>query len=441
MNSFSELWDSICEEMKANKYITVPGYNMWLSESYILDIKNGIMYISVPTTFHRDIVENTYKEHLKECCGSILGTLIEIEFIVNLDPTRGLDKIPEPAQLVPHMVGSEFTFENFVLGSSNRYAQAAAMTVAENPAIFYNPLLIYGASGVGKTHLMFAIRNKIAMLYPDLKLEYILCEDFTNMFIESLRAGTINLFHSRFRSVDVLLIDDIQFIEGKEQTQEEIFNTFNTLLQTKKQIVITSDRAPKDINNLDDRLRSRFENGLLADIAAPDLETRIGIINEKIQQADITLSEDVIYFIADQVKTNIRQIEGIINSIKAYINLHKVNPSLTIVQNYIRNIVSDARIEPINVEKVIAAVSKMLEVSETDIRSRKRSADIAWARHVSIYVTSKVTNISNMQISKEFKLDHSSIGYILRKVEEKLNENSFEERRVNEIIEALKKQA
>ncbi len=315
------------------------------------------------------------------------------------------------------------------------------MTVAENPAIFYNPLLIYGASGVGKTHLMFAIRNKIAMLYPDLKLEYILCEDFTNMFIESLRAGTINLFHSRFRSVDVLLIDDIQFIEGKEQTQEEIFNTFNTLLQTEKQIVITSDRAPKDINNLDDRLRSRFENGLLADIAAPDLETRIGIINEKIQQADITLSEDVIYFIADQVKTNIRQIEGIINSIKAYINLHKVNPSLTIVQNYIRNIVSDARIEPINVEKVIAAVSKMLEVSETDIRSRKRSADIAWARHVSIYVTSKVTNISNMQISKEFKLDHSSIGYILRKVEEKLNENSFEERRVNEIIEALKKQA
>ncbi len=439
MNSFSDLWDNICEEMRANNFITEPGYNMWLRESYIMDYKSGVMYISVPTSFHRDIVENTYKEHLKTCCGNILGTIVEIEFEVNIDPTRGAELDVKPAQLTPFTVGSEFTFENFVLGSSNRYAQAAAMTVAENPAVFYNPLLIYGASGVGKTHLMFAIRNKISKLYPTLKIEYILCEDFTNMFIESLRAGTINLFHNRFRSVDVLLIDDIQFIENKEQTQEEIFNTFNTLLQNKKQIVITSDRAPKDINNLDDRLRSRFENGLLADISAPDLETRIGIINEKIQQADITLSEDIIYYIADQVKTNIRQIEGIINSIKAYINLHKVNPSLTIVQNYIRNIVSDAKVEPINVEKVIAAVSKMLEVSETDIRSRKRSADIAWARHVSIYVTSKVTSISNTQISKEFKLDHSSIGYILKKVEEKLAANSFEERRVNEIIDALKK--
>ena len=441
MNSYSELWDAICLQMRENKYITEPGYNMWLKDSYILDFKEGIMYLSVPTTFHKDIVENTYKGKLTECIGQIMGTIVDLEFVVNQNDTRGIDdqmELETPAP-VSSLIGAEFTFENFVLGSSNRYAQAAAMSVAENPASLYNPLLIYGASGVGKTHLMFAIRNRIAKLFPNKKIEYIRCEDFANMFFESLQAQTMNLFHNRFRSVDVLLIDDIQFIGGKLQMQEEVFNTFNALLQSKKQIVLTSDRAPKDINDMDIRLKSRFENGLMADISAPDLETRIGIIKIKANTLGISLNDDMIYYIADQIKTNTRQIEGIINQIKAYINLHNTMPSISIVQNYIQNIVSDARPDPINTDRVISEVSRYLKVSEADIRSKKRMADIVWARHVSIYITSKITSISNMQISKEFKMDHATIGHALKKVEDRMQTDSFEKNRVQEIIDALQR--
>ena len=389
---------------------------------------------------HKKIIINTYDDKLKLCASNIFGANIDFEFVVNQNENRGIpDKMQDDTKLNTFAIGNEFTFNNFVLGSSNRYAQAAAMSVAENPAMFYNPLLIYGASGVGKTHLMFAIRNKIAELYPDKKIEFITCEEFTSLFIESTMSGTSNLFHNRFRSVDVLLIDDIQFIENKEATQEEFFNTFDTLLKAKKQIVITSDRAPKDINNLDDRLRSRFESGLLADIASPDLETRIGIINIKTKEKNISLDEDLIYFIADQIKTNTRQIEGIINQINAYINLHKTNPTISVVQNYIRNIISDSRPEPLNVDRIIAEVSHVLKISDADIRSKKRMAEIVWARHVAIYVTSRVTNISNMQISKAFKMDHASIGHALKKVEDRISVDSYEKRRVGEIIENLKR--
>ncbi len=440
MQSLGELWELVAKVMLENKHITDVGYNLWFGESYIMDFKNNTFYISVPTVFHRDIVEKTYTEKLKDTFSSLMGTLVSVEYVVNVDESRGLvfDK-KEEQETIEDTIGSEFTFENFVLGSSNRYAQAAAMSVAENPAKFYNPLLIYGASGVGKTHLMFAIKNRIAKLYPNMKIEYIRCEDFTNMFLDSLRAGTVDLFHNRFRSADVLLIDDIQFIENKYQTQEEFFNTFNSLEQSKKQIVITSDRPPKDINNLDDRLKSRFEKGLLADIASPDLETRVGIISIKTQMMGINLEDDVIFYIADQVKTNTRQLEGIINQIKAYIMLHKTNPSISVIQGYIRNITNDMKPDPVNPDKVIMEVSKHFSVSADDIRSKKRMAEIVWARHAAIYITSKVTSISNMQLSKEFKLDHASIGHALKNVEKKLETDPYKKRCIDEIIDNLKR--
>ena len=445
MNSFSELWDTVAEQMKENKYITDIGYNLWLGESYIIDFSDNKFYISVPTEFHRDIIDKTYTEKLKSCFFNIIGAPIEIEYVVNIDESRGIvfdNNTSDKKSEVPKEtdIGSDFTFDNFVLGPSNRYAHAAAMAVAENPTVnYYNPLLIYGASGVGKTHLMFAIKNHIARLYPTLKIEYIRCEDFTNMFIESTRAGTANLFHNRFRSVDVLLIDDIQFIEGKIQTQEEFFNTFNSLQQAKKQIVITSDRPPKEINNLDDRLRSRFEGGMLADIASPDLETRVGIITMKTKALGITLGEDLIFYIADQVKTNNRQLEGIINQIKAYINLHKITPSISVIQGYIRNITSESAPDPVNTDRVITEVARQFNISEDDIRSKKKNAEIVWARHAAIYITSKVTNISNMQISKEFKRDHASIGHALKKVEQIMESDPYKKRNIEEIIENLKR--
>lgn len=442
MNSFSDIWDAVCEMMKEKKLITEAGYNMWLEKSFILDFKNGTFFISVPSQIHRNIVSNTYTDKLNLCFGELIGTETEIEYVVNQNEIRGvfeLEREALPQEQKEFDIGSDFTFENFVLGASNRYAHAAAMTVSENPSNFINPLLIYGSSGVGKTHLMFAIKNRLKKLYPHLKIEYIRCEEFGSMFIESLQAGTINLFHNRFRTIDVLLIDDIQFLEGKLQTQEEMFNTFNALFQSKKQIVLTSDKPPREMNNLEDRLRSRFECGVLADIASPDFETRIGIINMKTRALGINLNDDYITYIAEKVKTNTRQIEGIINQIHAYINLHHQLPSMNTIQGYVRNISREVLPEPITVKKVVSEVATFYKISEEEIMSKKRVAPVVWARQASIYIISRITNISNMQISREFKMDHTTVGYAISKVEDRLKIDSYEKRNLTEIMENLMK--
>ena len=286
---------------------------------------------------------------------------------------------------------------------------------------------------------MFAIKNKIKEKYPNKKIEYICCEDFVNDFIESMQAGTIKLFHTKFRSADVLLIDDIQFIENKQSSQEELFNTINTLSLYNKQVVITSDRTPKEINGLDIRLRSRFEKGVMTDISTPDLETRIGIARKKAQNLGISLDEDIVYYIAEQIKENIRQIEGIINQIYAYYNLHKTIPSITTIQGYIRNITLESKPDPIDIGRIVGEVSRALTVSESDIRSRKRQADVAFARHVCMYIISKMTSISVTQISKEFKMDHSSVGHAIKKIEMRMKENMQDKKTINGIMDNLKK--
>jgi len=442
MQSFDELWEAVAKLMYENKYITDIGYNLWLGDSYIMDFSNNTFHISVPTSFHRDIVEKTYHEKLTECFGTLIGTLVNVEYVVNVNEARGIDFNKKEEEIKPienDSFGDELTFESFVLGSSNKYAQAASMAVAENPAKFYNPLLIYGASGVGKTHLMFAIKNRIHKLYPDMKIEYITCETFMNIFMKSLNQGTMDLFHKRFRSVDVLLVDDIQFLNNKHQLQEEFFNTFEALKQANKQIVLTSDRAPKDINNLDDRLKGRFENGLLADISAPDLETRVGIITVKAQNMGIMLDNEFIFYIADQVKNNIRQIEGILNQIKAYISLHKTNPTISVIQGYIKNISSEMKVDPVTTDRVILEVARYFSIEENDIRSRKRNANLVWARHVSIYIISKVTGISNSQISKDLKMDHTSVSHALKNVEKQMSIDPYKKRSIEELIDNLNK--
>lgn len=438
MNSYTELWNAICKMMRDNDYITEAGFNVFFRDTYIYDYKDNTIYVSIADEMMEGVFRTTYHEGLKKCFKEIFGKDIEVDYVANIDETLGIADEIQPEVTTSIIEGMEYTFDNFVLGSSNRYAQAAALSVAENPSVYYNPLLIYGNSGVGKTHLIFAIKNRIHQLYPNKKIEYLRCEDFFNRFFESMQAGTMNLFHNRFRSVDVLLIDDIQFLENKIQLQEEIFNTFETLLRNKKQIVITSDRPPKDINKLDIRLISRFENGLIADISAPDLETRIGIVKVKSKAVGVDLDEDKIFYIADQVKMNTRQLEGIINQMKAYIQLHHENPSVPIIQSYIRNMMSEAVPDPLTLDKIIAEVSRYYQISELDIRSKKRMADIVWARHVAIYITHKITSISNIQISKELKMNHTSVAHALKNVENRLSVDTFAKRQVEELMETLK---
>lgn len=442
MNSYSELWQAISNEMIESGRITDVGFNTWLQHAYIIELRNSTLYISLPTTFHKEVIDNTYHQKILDCVQQLLGSQIKVEYLVSQVDNRGLELNLEPQQNEPSSlsIGMGYTFDNFVLGNTNRYAHAAAMTVAEDPSnTYYNPLIIYGASGVGKTHLMFAIKNKIREKFPSKKIEYICCEDFVNDYIESIQAGTAKLFHTKFRSVDVLLIDDIQFIENKESSQEELFNTINTLSLYNKQVVITSDRAPKDINGLDIRLRSRFEKGVMTDIATPDLETRIGIAKRKAANVGLNLDENTYYYITEQITSNVRQIEGIINQIHAYYNLHKTMPSINTIQGFIRAIKQETTQDPIDIAKIVSEVSRALTISESDIRSRKRQADVAFARHVCMYIISKLTSISITQISKEFKMDHSSVGHAIKKIETRIKENMQDKKTVNNIIDNLKK--
>ncbi len=332
----------------------------------------------------------------------------------------------------------EYTFDTFIVGSSNRFAHAASVAVAENPGGAYNPLFIYGPSGMGKTHLLFAIQNAVVKKYPDKKVKYIKGDQFTNELIEAIGKGRQNEFHQKYRYIDVLMVDDVQFIGGKDQTQEEFFHTFNTLHQEHKQIVLTSDRPPREIQTLENRLRSRFEMGLLADIQPPEYETRIAIIKRKAKQCNMEISDEIAEFIAERLKSNIRQLEGVVKRINATYQLEKELPSLTMAQNAIRDVINDVQPTPITIERIIEEVARTFEVTAKDIKSPKRAAQISQARQVSMYVVREVTNLSYEEIGKEFGRDHSTAIYAVQQVERNMKKRPDFRNMVNDLIKNIK---
>ncbi|MDE5852717.1 MAG: chromosomal replication initiator protein DnaA, partial [Oscillospiraceae bacterium] len=328
----------------------------------------------------------------------------------------------------------QYTFDNFIVGSTNSFAYAACKAVSQHQSGAYNPLFIYGPSGMGKTHLLLAIRHKVKNTNPALNVVYINGEAFTNEFITAIEQEKTREFHEKYRNVDFLLMDDIQFLAGKIQTQEEFFYTFNELHQIGKQIVLTSDRPPKDIKTLENRLRTRFEWGLLADIAPSDFETRVAIVRRKAQLLQIDIPDEVINYIAKNLKNNIRQLEGAVKKIKAYKLLADSSPSIAMAQSVIRDILNDDQPTPVTIEKIISEVSRTFNVSESDIRSTKRQSQIAKARHISIYVVREITQLPYEEIGKEFSnRDHSTITHSLKKVEMLIKKDSKQK----EIIEDI----
>ena len=338
---------------------------------------------------------------------------------------------------------SFFTFDNFVVGSTNRFAHAASLAVAENADIVYNPLTIYGPSGVGKTHLMLAIKNHIKKKFPQKKIEFVRGEDFTNQLIKSLHEGklgmgTIDDFRNKYRNVDVLMIDDIHFIAGKEQTQEEFFNTFNALYENRKQIIVTLDRPIKDVKTLDERIKSRLTAGLPADITLPDFETRVGIINRKAQQFDIELDENLVFYIAEKIKSNTRQIEGVMTKLNALIKIENKKPNISIVQSFIKDIINDTENTPINIEKIISEVARSYNVSESDILSNRRTANLVLARKVAMYITREITDLSFKSIGEAFGKDHTTVLYGVQSIEKFLQDKPYEKELIEDIIKNLK---
>lgn len=456
MESFLEVFNhvkNICAQQ-----ITDVAYNLWIKPIEPVRLDTETAYLYVKSDFQKKLLNDKYLALLSASFKEVLGFEVNIEILTEDTVSQFVDISKMDAAVSPEsdepslsvmsnetleqaVTGGEYeyTFDTFIVGSSNNFAYAACKAVAQKQAGTYNPLFIYGPSGLGKTHLLLAISHEIQKNDPSTKIIFVNGEAFTNELISAIGKGSTHDFHNKYRTADILLVDDIQFIAGKESTQEEFFYTFNELHQVGKQIVLTSDRPPKDIKTLEERLRTRFEWGLLTDISTPDFETRIAIIRRKAELLQIDIPDEVAEFIANRLKTNIRQLEGAVKKLKAYKLLAGSPPSITVAQNVIRDILNDNQPIPVTVERIISEVGRTYGVSPADIRSKKRAAQISLARQVSIYVVREITQMSLASIGEEFGgRDHATIVYAIQQVEKNMNKDSYFKEVIEDIIKNVR---
>jgi len=433
LDTFNEVWEVICDYLKSKnddgrKAISDVAYNAWIKtiEPIGLDFEQGYIILSVPNKLNKTVIENSYIEILKIASEEVFGK--KFDFLIEVagdDKKEPLPKTISKAaeETADNRYGDEYTFENFVVGKSNDLAYKACVAVAKDPAGLevQNPLFIYGNSGLGKTHLLYAIKNVINRNYPSKKIIYVKGEDFTNELIDSLSKKTADKFRDKYRTVDVLLVDDIQFIAGKEATQEEFFHTFNTLYEAKKQIVFTSDVPPKEMKTLEDRLKSRFEWGLLADIQPPDIETRITIINKKAEQLNIEIPYNISELIASKIKTNIRKLEGAVKKLHAKNLLNNEKISVKMAHEVIAELQSEDVAVEITLDTIVEEVARTFNVTPEEIKSSNRRANLSKARQIAIYLVKDITNMSMEQIGNEFNgRHHSTIVYTCQQVEKNM---------------------
>ncbi len=444
MESIKEAWSEILAYLQNQSDISQVAYNTWISCIEPCSIEDNAVVVLVRTNFQRGIIAGQYADRIKTAVREVLGIPFDLKILSEEDQKEKTEAKPDPnfpqAEnfVDQNPVTSDYSFDNFVVGPSNKLAHAASQAVANKPARDFNPLFIYSDSGLGKTHLMFAICNELRKRDPSLRVLFTKAEFMTTELIEAIRNGSTAEFRAKYRHVDVLLIDDIQFISGKQSTQEEFFHTFDELHQAGKQIVLTSDRPPREIATLEERLRTRFEMGLMADIQPPDFETRIAIIKGKAQLLNINISDDIVNYLATHLKKNVRQLEGAVRRIHAQCMLEGDNPTILTAQAAIRDIKNDSQPVPITVERVITEVARTMSVTAEDIRSSKRSSNISSARQVAIYVLRNVTSLSTEDIGKEFGgRDHSTMVYALQKVEKRMATDTSFNGMIKDIIKNI----
>ncbi len=437
MDSFNETWQLVCDYCKSR--ITEVAFKTWISriEPYDIDFNLAQVTLLVPNEFHKETVTRCFIQLLTDSFREIFGQAFQIKLVVP-DEIR-VEKEQQPIQAESPDDDMALTFSNYIVGSSNKFAHAASQAVAQNPGGSYNPLFIYGNSGLGKTHLLHAIKNEILSNNPDMKIVYVKGDDFTNEIVDSVRKVKTDEFRKKYRQSDVLLVDDVQFIGGKESTQEEFFHTFNALYEARKQIVLTSDRTPKEIKTLEERLRTRFESGLIADIQPPDIETRIAILKNKAEMLDFYIPDEICDYIANKLKTNVRQLEGVVKKIKAKSLLNGEKPSITIAQEVISDVLTNEVPVPVTVERIIEEVARTFGVTADAIRSVKnRQANLSNARHIAIYVVRQVTGLSMTAIGEEFGGRHySTIVYTIQEVTKKMSKDSKTKEMIEDIIKNI----
>lgn len=439
MESFQEVWEQVLEYCKGIMSETT--FKTWIYKIENPEFIDGKVVITSSSEFRNGILKDKFNSTLKEAFEAVLGLELDIEFKVadksDTEQTQDTQKEEKTAQGSAY---SNYNFDNFIVGSSNKLAHAASWRVATAPlGSVYNPLFIYGHSGLGKTHLMMAIQNEMRKRNKNINIVYSTSENFLNEFITCMKNQDNKPFRAKYRNADALFIDDIQFIKKKESTQEEFFHTFNDLINANKQIVITSDRPPKEIEELDERIKTRFESGLIADIQPPDIETRTAIILTKAEESNLKLSKQMINYIAEKIKDNIRQIEGTINKIAAMQSLYGIEPTMGSIQQIIHDIETDSRPVSATVDEIIESVADKYDLSKSDIISEKRNANISLARNVSMYIIREVTGLSLENIGNKFGgKKHSTVKHSIDIVEERIQKDVKFKNTVYNIIKQFK---
>ncbi|WP_426247524.1 chromosomal replication initiator protein DnaA [Nocardioides sp. LHG3406-4] len=464
------VWRAVVDDLQ-------PHQRAWLRASEPVTLHENTAIVAVPNDFTRTQLEGRLRGQVEDALSERFGREIRLAVTVNAALDDGTMAPPvnppidestdreinmstnswnapvvdlplpgdEPERARPSVAESrlnpKYTFETFVIGSSNRFPHAAAVAVAEAPGKAYNPLLVYGDSGLGKTHLLHAIGHYVRSLYSGAKVRYVSSEEFTNEFINAIRDDRQDRFKRRYRDVDVLLIDDIQFLEGKTQTQEEFFHTFNTLHNANKQIVLTSDRPPKSLEALEDRLRNRFEWGLITDVQAPDLETRIAILRKKAAMDRLTAPPDVLEFIASKIQTNIRELEGALIRVTAFANLNRQEVDMTLAEIVLKDLIPDGGEPEITAALIVAQTAAYFGVSLEDLTGPSRGRHLVLARQISMYLCRELTSMSLPQIGKEFGRDHTTVMYANGKIKELLAERRAVFNQVSELTNRIKMQA
>ncbi len=415
MNSLNDIWDKIIEIL--SHQLTATAINTWFSDCTPVDIEDSRLVLHTTSDFKRDIINSRFGDTIKAALSDLFSCDFDL-LILSGDEISDFAIKKKVDSSLPEMAG--YTFDRFIVGNSNKFAHAAAIAVAENPGKTYNPLFIYGNSGLGKTHLLLAIGQQIHEKSPEKSIAYIKGDEFTNQLVKSIKDGTAEEFRQKYRNVDLFLVDDIQFIAGKQQTQNEFFHTFNNIYEAGHQIVITSDRPPLEMSILDDRLRTRFEGGLMADIQPPDLETRMAITRNKAGQLGLLLSDDAVEYIANNITANIRQIEGVIKRLTAYKEILDDLITIDSVKRAIKDVIRIGTYIP-TPESIIRETARYYSLKPEDLRGQSRSKNTAMARQVSMYLMRSLTNLSLKDIGAEYEdRNHATVLSSIRKVEDLL---------------------
>jgi chromosomal replication initiator protein len=446
MAQLKETWEKTLNIMKGE--ITEVSFNTWIKSIIPISIEDSTIKLGVPNDFTRGILNSRYKDLIENALKLITSKKYNINFVISSEDST----MEEPLQKIKSSQRSsnstndemtstlnpKYTFNSFVIGNSNRFAHAASLAVAESPAKAYNPLFIYGGVGLGKTHLMHAIGHYILENNPNSKVVYVSSEKFTNELINSIKDDKNVEFRNKYRNIDVLLIDDIQFIAGKERTQEEFFHTFNDLHEADKQIILSSDRPPKEIPTLEDRLRSRFEWGLIADIQPPDFETRMAILKKKADVENLNIPNDVLVYIATKIKSNIRELEGALIRIVAFSSLTNKEISVELASEALKDIISKKQSKQVTVDLIQEVVANYYSLRIEDFKSARRTRNVAFPRQIAMYLARKITDMSLPKIGEEFGgRDHTTVIHAYEKISQQLKVDEALQNAVNELTKRI----